>query len=102
MTFLFVNQIYQEPLNGFMPNSKIHMEDMFWSLARMSLNVKVKLTRDKPRCALPSPLAATEWNALAANNVMQQQKGPFRHCGDVILWACMRFMFRKEGDVGLS
>jgi len=24
--------------------------------------------------------AATEWNALAANNVMQQQTEPFHHC----------------------
>ena len=29
----------------------------------------------KMRCALPSPPAATEWNALAANNVKQQQTG---------------------------
>jgi len=28
------------------------------------------------RCALPSPPAATEWNALAANDVIQQQTGP--------------------------
>ena len=34
----------------------------------------------KTRCALPSPLAAREWNALAANNVKHQQTGPFCHC----------------------
>jgi len=26
------------------------------------------------------PLAATEWNALAADSVIQQQTGPFRRC----------------------
>ena len=34
----------------------------------------------KTRCALPSPHAATEWNAFAANNVTQQQTGQFRLC----------------------
>jgi len=34
----------------------------------------------KTTCALPSPPAATEWNALAANDVTHQQKGPFRRC----------------------
>jgi len=38
--FLFVNQISPEPLNGFAPNS--HGRRV-WSLARTSLNVKVKL-----------------------------------------------------------
>jgi len=36
--------------------------------------------RQKARYALPSPPAATEWNAVAVNNVMQQQTGPFRRC----------------------
>jgi len=31
-------------------------------------------------CALPSHPAAMEWNALAANIVMQQQTGPFHCC----------------------
>ena len=48
----------------------------------------------KTRCALPSPPAATEWNTLAANNVTQQQTGPFRRCG-VISAACVRSMFGK-------
>jgi len=42
---------------------------------------KVKVTRDKKTCyALPSPPAAMEWNALAANNVTHQQMGPFCCC----------------------
>jgi len=36
--------------------------------------------RQKTRCALPSPPAATEWNVLAANYVMQQPTAPFRRC----------------------
>jgi len=64
---------------------QIHREDV-WSLAHTSLNVKVKgqghLGQKMP-CALPSPPAATEWNALAANNIIQQQQtGPFHHAGD--------------------
>jgi len=59
------------------------------------LNAKVKAQRSRPpgtktRCALPSPpprqrrngpfCCMTHCNALAANNVMQQQTGPFRRC----------------------
>ena len=40
VTFLFVYEISWEPLNGFAPNSQ---ERRVWSLARMSLNVKVKV-----------------------------------------------------------
>jgi len=47
------------------------------------------------RCSLPSPAAATKWNALAANNVIQQQMGPFRRCRGVISAACVWFMFGK-------
>jgi len=32
---------------------------------------------------------------LAANNVTQQQMGPFHHWQGVILAACVRFMFGK-------
>ena len=39
VTFLFVPQISPEPLNGFVPNSHLRR---VWSLARTSLNVKVK------------------------------------------------------------
>ena len=68
-----------ERLNGFASNSQ---EDVFgpslgwvW-ISRSQVNV----TRDKTRCThYPSP-AATEWNALAANNVNQQQTGSFRRC----------------------
>ena len=37
--FLFVYEISREPLNGFAPNSQ---ERRVWSLARVSLKVKVK------------------------------------------------------------
>jgi len=43
VTFLFVYEIYQEPLNGFAPNS----QGSVWSLARTSLNVKVKGQRSR-------------------------------------------------------
>ena len=50
----------------------------------------------KTRCALPSPPASTEWNALAANNVTQhQQTEPFRRCQGVISAACVRSVFGK-------
>jgi len=34
----------------------------------------------KPHSALSSPRAAMEWNTLVANNIMQQQMGPFCRC----------------------
>jgi len=80
VTFLFVNQISWELLNGFALN---YQGRRVWSLARISLNVKVKgqgHQRQKTCCAFPSPPAATEWNMLAANNVRQQQTGPFSRC----------------------
>ena len=83
-------------LNGSAPNS--HGRRV-WFLARTSLNVKGQRSRSpgtKTCCALPSPPAATEWNALAANNVTQHQTGPFRRCGGgVISAACVRFVFGK-------
>jgi len=39
VTFLFVYEISREPLNGFAPNLQ---GQRVWSLARTSLNVKVK------------------------------------------------------------
>jgi len=74
---LFVNQISQEPLNGFVPNSR---GKRVWSLARTSLNVRVKgqgypRTKNVP----PTPLTfccMTHCNVLTANNVTQQQMGP--------------------------
>jgi len=39
VTFVFVYEISREPLNGFAPNSQGRR---VWSLARMSLNIKVK------------------------------------------------------------
>jgi len=35
---------------------------------------------DKNALCTPITTAATEWNAMAANNAMQQQTGPFRRC----------------------
>jgi len=55
VTFLFVTQICQEPRYGFAPNSK---GGRVWSLARTSLNVKVKdqgRQGQKTRLAVPSP-----------------------------------------------
>ena len=57
---------------------------------RMILNGKVKgqdHQGQKTCSTLPSPPAATEWNARAANNVTRQQTGQFRCC-------------RGTGDVG--
>jgi len=78
--FFFVSQISREPLNGFAPNLK---GDVFGPLLErvwMSRS-KVKVTKDK-KCTVHSchPPAVTEWNALAANNVMRLQKGPFHCC----------------------
>ena len=44
MTFLFVCEIYREPLSGFAPNSQGRR---VWYLAQTSLNVKVKDQRSK-------------------------------------------------------
>ena len=60
-----------------MPNSE---GGRVWSLAQANLNVKVKgqgHQGQKMRLALP---AAYKWYALAANNVTQQQTGPFCRC----------------------
>ena len=64
--FLFVCEISREPLNGFAPNS--HGRRV-WSLARMSLKVKVKGQRSR------SPWTKTAFSALSA--------------------ACVRFVFGK-------
>jgi len=83
-----------EWVNGFAPDSQGRR---VWSLAWVSLNVKLKGQghEGQKRCALPSHPAAVEWNAFAANNINQQQMGPFHHCQGVILAACMQFMFGK-------
>jgi len=49
----------------------------------------------KRALSLPSPPAAHEWYALAANNVTQQRTAPFRRCRGVSA-ACMRCMFHKN------
>ena len=43
----------------------------------------------KTRLALPTPMGAYEWYALAANNVQQQRTGPFRGCQGVFSGACV-------------
>jgi len=72
-----------EPLNGFVPN--LHGRRV-WSLARTSLNVKVNAQGHQVQISSPLKMHC---NVLAANNVMQQQTGPF-HRG------CVRFMFVKH------
>ena len=74
---------------------QIHREDI-WPLAWTSLNVKV-IGHQGQKCTVHShhPLAATEWNALAANNGIQQQTGPFCRRQGVISAACMHFVFGK-------
>ena len=47
----------------------------------------------------PITPTVTEWNALAENNVMQQQMVPFRCCQGMILVASMQFMFGKTSLV---
>jgi len=37
----------------------------------------------------------THCNAVAANNVTQQQMGPFRRCRGVMSAACVWYMFGK-------
>ena len=56
VTFLFVYEISREPLNGFAPNSQGRR---IWSLAWMSLNVKVKVQRSR------SPGIKTAFSALS-------------------------------------
>jgi len=62
---------------------------------------KIKATRDKKRAVHSRHLpAATEWNALAENNVTHQQTGPFRPCWGAISAACGRCMFGKTSLAG--
>jgi len=111
VTFLFVNQIFPEWLHGFAPNSQARR---VWSLARTSLNVKVKGQGTKkhamhshqppaPRQRMNGPFCCmTHCNALAANNVTQQQMGPFRRCQKVIPSAFVWFMFGKTSLAPVS
>ena len=57
--FLFVYEIYQEPLNGFAPNSQGRR---VWSLAR---SLKVNVKGQRPR----SPGTKTSFSALSAASV---------------------------------
>jgi len=58
VTFLFVYEISPEPLNGFVINSQGRHA---WSLARMSLNVKVKgQGHQGQKTAFFGPLAACD------------------------------------------
>jgi len=72
--------ISRESLNGFAPNSQ---DRRVWSFARMNFNVKVKGQGDQGQkrilhCHHPS--VATEWNAIAANDITHWPKGPFGSC----------------------
>jgi len=88
--FLYVNQMSSELLNRFVPNSD---RRCVWSLAGMSLNVKVKGQGHYGQISSPVKMHC---NVLAANNVMQQQTGPFcrcqglmgvhRRCGLYVVW----------------
>ena len=59
---------------------------------------KVRLPETKTRWALPSPPGSNGMDMLAANNVMQQQTGPFCRCRKVISAACVGFMFGKKSS----
>jgi len=76
---------------------QIHREDMFGpSLGQVWMSKVKGHQGQKTHCALlsPPPQAATEWNALAANNVIQQQTWPVHRCGEgVISAALIRSMF---------
>ena len=64
----------------------------------MNVNVKGQRSRSsgtKTCCALPSPAAATEWNAFATNNVRQQQTVPLRRYQGVISARCVRLCLVK-------
>jgi len=89
---------------------QIHTEDVFVPPARISLNVKVRGQRSRLPGTYFLPIENALYRALAANNVMQQQTGPFRHCRgwwectdvqtvqakcDLYVAACVRFMFGK-------
>ena len=71
---------WQEPLNGFAPNSYGRRA---WSFARIRLDVKVKSQRstspDKNAlCTHNTPAVWTEWNTLFADNVEQAADATIR------------------------
>jgi len=77
-----VPQIRGKWLNEFAPNSQGRRVR---SLARTSLNLKVKVLRlrspgTKNALSAASPPAAYEWYGLAANNVQRQRTAPLRRC----------------------
>ena len=82
-------EISLEPLNGFAPNS--HGRRV-WSLAWTTLNVKCQGHQGQ----VSSPLKM-HCNALAADDVIQQHREPFRRCrwadGSDAQRGCVRFMF---------
>jgi len=71
LTFLFAYETSREPLNGFAPNSHGRRN---WSIARMSLHVKVKGQRSR------SPETKRHFSALSV--------------------ACVRFTFGKTSLAG--
>ena len=91
-----MNQISREPLNGFAPNSQGRRA---WSLARKTLDVKVKGQRSrspqtKTRCALPSPRQRRNGTrSLQITSFSSRQDHSVAAGG--ISGACVRFMFGK-------
>jgi len=80
VTFLFVCLWIKYLWNSWMDLHQIHREDVFvpslgWVWMSRS---KVKALGHQDKNVQCTP-AATEWNMLTANNVMQQQMGPFCH-----------------------
>jgi len=80
--WLFVYKISREPLNRLVPNSQ---ERRVWSLAWTSLNVKVKVTRDKKQGFQPIFRESLNWYATNSHG----------KCAWSLSTACVRFMFGK-------
>jgi len=83
----------------------IFREDWQWAIEQVikfwSPWIKVRYTLPSllphPRQRRNGPFCCmTHWNVLAANNVMQQQTGPFCYCGGGLISAvCVWFIFGK-------
>jgi len=87
VTFLFVYELSLEPLNGYAPNSHERRLVPRWDEFECQGHERQISSPLKMHC-----------HALAANNVMQQQMGPFRSWrgGDgSVQRGCVRFMFGK-------
>jgi len=98
VTCLFVPQISPEQLNGYAPNS--HGRPI-WSLARTSLNVKVKgqgqgHQGQKTWLALPSPPGSVRMVCTRSRQREAAADGTIPSLRGVILGACVRCMFGKK------